>query len=353
MNQAPYNNYYNNGTYYNPRPQMSPQMQQQYARQHQIDSMRSKEKGEILTTGIALGAAIIVSLIIQVIGVQALSVLGLYDDFNSSFMFQHSINILLVDVIALVLPFSFVALLLKKRFVTPIVPRSEVGFLKGAAWVFVGLAICLGANIITNIIINIFKEFGYELTKFDSLKPNHPLECVLLVFSTAVAPALCEEFAMRCVSLGALRKHGKPFAVIAVSIVFGLLHGNVIQFVFAFLIGLVLAYITIVTDSVVPAMFIHGCNNGLSVLQEILNYATTDKVNDYVISGLMIAILIFAALGFIYLLLTKQFLPKKEIKQPKPYKINFFVKLALLMPGLALPFVILIVLTAQTIVPIK
>ena len=360
MNQNPYNfnNQQQNGVYYQPQPQFAqPQFttaqQQQYLlQQQQITRARAKEKTELLTAGFAFGTALVCSLILQVIGVTVLQAMGKYDLFQSSFMFQHAANIIIVDLVSLIVPFFVMSLFLKDRYITPVVPLKKVGFLKGASWVAIGLAICLGANVLTNFVIELFKQFGYELTQYDSLKPNHPLECVLLVFSTAVAPAICEEFAMRCTALGALRKHGKAFAVVAVSIVFGLLHGNVIQFVFAFTIGLILGYVTIVTDSVLPAMFIHGFNNGLSVVQDIVKYAADKDASTTVTAVLMVVILVLAVLGLIYLITKKELLPKREQTQQNPYKVNFFAKLGLLMPGLIVPFIILIVLTAKTIKPI-
>lgn len=75
---------------------------------------------------------------------------------------------------------------------------------------------------------------------------------------------------MRCCCVQLLRKYGNGFAVLSISIVFGLLHGNVIQFVFAFLVGLILGYITVKTDSVVPAILVHALNNGMSVIVSIV-----------------------------------------------------------------------------------
>ena len=340
-----------NGIYYHPQ---QPQQPQQYLLQQQIKRDKAHEMTEILTAGLALGAALIATLVLQVIGVSFLQLSGKYELFEKSFLFQHSANIIIVDVIGLIIPFAVMSLLLKNRYTTPVIPREKVKFGVTVSWVGVGLAICMGANFLTNFVIQVFKQFGYELTQFETLKPNSVFECILMIFSTAIVPAICEEFAMRCTALGALRKHGKAFAVVAVSIVFGLLHGNVIQFVFAFIIGLILGYVTIVTDSVIPAMFIHGLNNGLSVFQDILAYAINSKnTQDLIVSIVMIAYIAAGVGGLIYLLVTKQFLPKKEVKQPKPYKIHFLRKLVLLIPGLILPFAILIYLTSKTIVPIS
>ncbi|MBE6719631.1 MAG: CPBP family intramembrane metalloprotease [Ruminococcaceae bacterium] len=341
---------------YAPYPQQEyPQFgtQEYYMQQIQVNQMRSKEKRQILSAGFAIGITLVINLIVQVVCVSALASAGLATKLDTSFVFQHAGNIIIVDLLGLVIPFFIMSLIMKKRFETPIVPSEKVGFVKTCAWVSAGLLVCLGGNIITNFVISLFNNFGYELKQFDSLSPTNPFECVLLVLSTAVAPAICEEFAMRCASLGILRRHGKAFAVVAVSIVFGLIHGNVIQFVFAFIIGLILAYVTIMTDSIVPAMLIHGLNNGLSVVQDIVTYAAGKEVGETVLGILMLVILVCGVIGLIYLGVKHQLVQKKEQNEVQPYQIGFFTKLALLIPGLFIPFAILIVETAATVVPIK
>jgi membrane protease YdiL (CAAX protease family) len=207
------------------------------------------------------------------------------------------------------------------------------------------------ANYVTSFIVALFKVFGYELTQSSSLDVDSPLTCIALIFSTAIVPAVCEEFAMRCCTLGALRKYGKGFSVFAVSIVFGLLHGNVIQFVFAFLVGLILAYITVRTDNVIIAMFVHGFNNGMSVLQDILGYAINENFAQNVASVVFVLWEILGILALIYLLVKKELLPPKTPKAPKdPYALSFGTKLLCLLPGFFVPFVLLIYLSATTIV---
>ncbi|MBQ7202754.1 MAG: CPBP family intramembrane metalloprotease [Eubacterium sp.] len=349
MNQN--NNFYYQypPAYTQPTPQ---QVAEYYKKQQDILQKKHKQKVQILITGFVLGGAILLNLMFQVFGISIINAIGLSDLYNESMLFQSGANIIIIDFFGLFLSFGLMALLLKKHFITPLIPHEKISAFKAFMWLSLGMGVCLCANYMTNGIIELFKHFGYELTKYDTLKPTHPLECVMLVISTAVAPAIFEEFAMRCASLGVLRKHGKGFAVIAVSIVFGLLHGNVIQFVFAFVIGLILAYITIVTDSIVPAMLIHGCNNGLSVLQDILQYATTKKISDNVITVIFIVWFVLAVIALIYLLITKS-LFKKEPKEPVEYRVPLYQKLALLLPGLFIPFVILVYVTSKTIVPIS
>lgn len=339
--------------FYYQQQQNNPTPLQQAFQQHMyFKNKRNKEAKEIFITGLAIGGTIIASLVVQVVVVALLQLSSYYSLYNSSSLFQNAFNIVAVDILALIIPYFIMSRILKKRYTGDLIPREKIGKLPAFAWVCVGMGCCVGANYITAFVIAMFKQFGYKLTQPDMLKPSSAIECVAIVFSTAIAPALCEEFAMRCCSLGALRKYGKGYAVVAVSIVFGLIHGNVIQFVFAFILGLVFGYITIATDSILPAMFIHGFNNGISVLNDIIVYAAGDKAAEYVGPVCYIAWLCLAIWGLAYLLFKKKLIMKREKKLREPYALSFGMKLLLLLPGFFIPICILIALTAQTVVPI-
>ena len=342
-----------NSYYYQPSEYNQAALQQAYQQHLYFQNKRKKEIKEIIITGLIIGGTIVASLMIQTafgLAVLAGKWATLY---NESSLFQNTFNIVAVDIFSLIIPYFIMSLILKRRYQGDLIPREKIGKLPAFAWISLGMGCCVGANYITAFVIALFKQFGYKLTQTELIKPSSVIECVALVFSTALAPALCEEFAMRCCTMGAMRKYGKGFAVVAVSIVFGLIHGNVIQFVFAFILGLVFGYITIATDSVIPAMFIHGFNNGISVLNDIVKYAAGSKVSDYVGPVCYIAWLCLAGWGLTYLIFNKKLIPKREKKVREPYQLSFGVKLLCLLPGFTVPIIILVFLTIQTIVPIK
>ena len=340
----------NNQFYYQPQNNQTA-LQQAYQQHMYYKNKSRQEKRDIISAGLIIGSTIVVSLVIQTI--LGIIVLGSDYAFNNSSLFQNAFNIIAVDIFSLVIPYFIMSLILKRRYTGDLIPRKKVGKLKAFAWVSVGMGCCVGANYVTAFVIAIFKQFGYELTQAKYNDPTNALECVVLVFSTAIAPALCEEFAMRCCTLGALRKYGKGFAVVAVSIVFGLIHGNVIQFVFAFLLGLVFGYITIATDSVIPAMFIHGFNNGISVLNDIVKFGAGEKAATYVGPVCYIIWICLAVWGMVYLLFKKCLIVREPKKLREPYALSFGMKLLCLLPGFIVPIGILIAITSQTIVPIK
>ena len=330
------------------------QIRQAYQQHIYFKNKRNNELKGIFLSGLAIGGTLILSLIIQTFFVLFLQARGYYTAYSQSSLFQNAFNIVAVDIFSLIIPFFLLSLILKRNYGgSNLIPRKKLNMLQHFSWVSVGMACCVGANFITSFVIALFKQFGYKLTQPDYNDPSNVIECIVIVFSTALAPALCEEFAMRCCTLGALKKYGKGFAVFAVSVVFGLIHGNVIQFVFAFLLGLVFGYITVVTDSVIPAMFIHGFNNGLSVINDILKYATgSEKAGEYFGSAIYIMWLVFAGIGLVYLIMKKELFPKRQKKLKEPYAPSFGLKVLCLLPGLFIPICILVYMTTLTVVPI-
>lgn len=334
-----------NGTYYQP-PTQSPQLSQMAY----YENKRRKERNNLILIGLVIGGAIMGYLIIQTILAMLIQTGRLYELYQSSPLFQNCFSIIAVHFCSLFIPFSLVALILRKHLTGPLVPMKKTRKSVSLAWICTGMGLCIASNYAVNILITVCKELGYELTQGETLNPNDTFSCISLVFAIAIVPAIIEEFALRCCTLGVLRKYGKGFAIFTVSIVFGLLHGNVIQFIFAFLIGLVLAYITVKTDNIIPAVLIHAFNNGVSAINDIVVYASNEDTAKTVISVIYITWIALAILGALFLIFKKELLPKKEVKKPKePYALSFGAKLACLIPGFAMPFLMLIFITAQTI----
>ena len=128
-----------------------------------------------------------------------------------------------------------------------------------------GISFCSFANIATSQASSIFESFGINYNVDYGEDPKGFFGFCLSMLSTVIVPALVEEFACRGLILGSLRKYGDGFAVLTSAIVFGLMHGNFEQMPFAFIIGLVLGFIVVKTDSLLIAMAVHAFNNFVSV----------------------------------------------------------------------------------------
>lgn len=89
----------------------------------------------------------------------------------------------------------------------------------------------------------------------------------LVVLSSALLPAVCEETAFRGMLFGTLQNKCRIFtAILITGTVFGLYHMNLIKFFVVGFFGCVLAYAVYKTGSIAVSMWMHFLNNLFSVL---------------------------------------------------------------------------------------
>lgn len=308
------------------------------------------EKKEIRSISLAMGTAIIAYLLFQSVASSLLVFLGWTDLYEDNSTFQYAFSMIAISFFSVALPFGIMAYFNRKRYRFPVVPAKPLPFSKGFLWVSFGMMFCIIAQFSVNYIITFLQLlFDVKFSGGSSMNPDSVFSCVLSVMAVAVIPAICEEFAMRCCCMQLLKKYGKGFSVLAVSVVFGLLHGNAVQFIFAFAVGVVLGYVTVKTDSVIPAILIHAFNNGLSVISGIIGYAVGDKASNTVVLVLYFFWIIVGVVSTVSLAL------KGELKNQRKETAGVLTTgqkfLSFFFPGMIVPFGILIMLTALSISP--
>lgn len=168
-----------------------------------------------------------------------------------------------------------------------------------------GISFCAFANISVSIIANIFASLGINYQVDFGEKPQGILGFMLTFIATAIVPALVEEFACRGLVLGALRKYGDGFAVLCSSILFGVMHGNFQQMPFAFLVGLVLGYITVKTNTIWIAVAVHCFNNAVSVIFEYTTQGMSDLAQNVIFTIYLSVCLLLGIIG-VYLLKNRE-----------------------------------------------
>lgn len=116
----------------------------------------------------------------------------------------------------------------------------------------------------------VLERIGLETAYAELQRPEGVGGTLLYVVTIAVVPALVEEFAFRGVVLGHLRRYGNTFAILASSLLFGLMHGNAVQIPFAFAAGCIMAYADVLAGSLLPSLILHFLNNLVSALGSIV-----------------------------------------------------------------------------------
>lgn len=275
------------------------------------------EKKKIRSYGNRIGGVILLTLvgvnILGVIFVVAAMVIGNQDLVDSpifNLVFQFIFSILMF-----VPGFAIIAKISKFRigdlFVRKSIPASDTFW-----FVCIGLMVSMGANMVVNWWYNILDGLGCNLDFGELEIPDSVGGIIFWVFTISVVPAIVEEFGMRVITLGMLRRFGDPFAIVASALIFGIIHGNMVQIPFAFALGLIFAYITVVTGSVIPAVIIHFINNFYSCISEIATESWSEEVQLIVNN---VPFIIFIILGLIgcAVLSRKTVYFKKRLYRPK------------------------------------
>ncbi len=224
---------------------------------------------------------------------------------------------MLVYVLFLVVPTAVVAACSRRR--KHAFPAKKVKSGLFVVCVLGGMALAILSNVITGWLMAVMESAGIPLPQFPETVEKTAVSLLLNVISTAVLPAFVEEWIFRGFVFGTLRAHGDGVAVVLSAALFGLFHGNLVQIPFAFLLGLVLAYLVVLTDSIWPSVVLHGVNNLMSVLLSFVGlYLTTETANTVTLT----VFLTVAAFGVAALLPT--LLHHKQVLKPMGNGVSLF-----------------------------
>lgn len=230
---------------------------------------------------IRVGICILVFLASPYILGTLLQLFGLYNNYLENSIFQYSVEMLLI-VAMLFLPFFIVYITASNKDKASIEncfekPKSRALTLSATGF---GLMLCFAGDYISTWISAIFESIGITLTTTAEVEiPTSGAPLFMFAFSTIVVPAVIEEFTMRAVTMQPLRKYGDKFAIVMTALVFGLMHRNAVQGIFAFIAGAVFGYIAVATNSVWTAVIVHALNNGFYVLINVMNELNPDLTN--------------------------------------------------------------------------
>lgn len=168
-----------------------------------------------------------------------------------------------------------------------------------------------------------------------------------LVFVGLLAP-IFEELIFRKLLLDRIRAYGEGTAILVSGLCFGLFHGNLFQFFYAFGLGSLFAYIYLRTGSVLYTIILHAIINTFSVVLsktmgsidlgalqnfsgenpgELLNIVH-GKEAQYVIFGVLILAIMALLISGVVLMITKRksavlFTAPKELQRGERFKTVF------------------------------
>lgn len=183
-------------------------------------------------------------------------------------------------------------------------------------------------TILFTIVYLIFEEHIRELFSFfpmlnlDEVQPSF-LVYVLFFINICILAPIYEEMLFRGILLRRFTLRWSPQkSIIISSLIFGVIHLNPINVVFAFALGCVLGYAYLKTKNIVIPMLLHSFNNFLAYLQFVYTNQTTKldlPTTEAAQQELMINVAFFFILAaFIIFLLVKYYKNFRQLKNPAP-----------------------------------
>lgn len=201
---------------------------------------------------------------------------------------------IIYSLVTILVPFAIGGLFLqhihKDRDIIPLnKPNSGKNLILALGIGFVALVI---SNYITTFFVLGAESFGVYFETGESKPVESVSDFFWQILGTAAVPALVEEFAVRGVVMQSLRKYGDVLAIAVSAVIFALLHGNMVQAPFALILGCIIGWLVIATDSLWTGIAIHFMNNAYAVVMSTL----MEHIPEYMY---MIVFLLINALGIV------------------------------------------------------
>ena len=149
--------------------------------------------------------------------------------------------------------------------------------------------------------------FSSYIGNIQATSGNHG---ILNMLTVILLGPVAEEFIFRGLSFTYAKKAAQKSlpAIFISAILFAIFHGNLIQGIYAFLIGLLLAWLVEKTDTLLPSIILHIAINGSAFLYPIIfSGVKKTALNYWIMFGLSLAICVISF--FLYIAGKKKILP--------------------------------------------
>lgn len=164
-------------------------------------------------------------------------------------------------------------------------------------WLLALIPVGIGAAIGFNGLISLSGIANYSESYQQIDQIVYSGSFAIQILASGIAAPLAEEFLFRGMLHKRIRHFVKPVpCMIISSLIFGLIHGNIVQFVYAFLIGIILAYVYEKFKTIWAPVILHAAANTSAVL---LTKFVPAIDGDLTIGAVMLVSIISLAVTFV------------------------------------------------------
>lgn len=240
------------------------------------------------------------------------SYLNLSDNL-SSWLFSTAIQCLCLGVLPYVLYRTWIAgsnadfvkdIRLNKRI-------SPVSYLLAIAVGLLGYVVNIGASTVSYTTLQLL---GYTYTVGGGTIYSGPEVLILEIVTGAMFPAFFEEITNRGVLLAALdNEKSDRVKILFMGAFFGVFHQNVPQFFPTMIIGVIIAYMAVKSQSILPGMIVHFINNFVITLSDYGSQTgspvgqITNFVSSFVYSNVIVLVVSVAVAVWLMIICLRKF----------------------------------------------
>lgn len=258
--------------------------------------------------GFILIVYLILSRLVPSILVKILSLMSSFFNIMSGRYIDVDLSLSFISVLSYIITITVPFLLYVMMYRIPrrvILPFSKVRPSDIALMVFMGLAVSTIGTYSSAAISVILSFFGFIPTHSDIYFDSNIIRSIVLFAQICIIAPVLEEIVFRGIIMQSLRRFGDKFALFMSALIFGLIHLNFIQSPSAFLMGLIIGYFVLRTNSLRVGIAMHCANNLMSLITSII-IDRTNIVYGGLFANIMLGIYLFAGI-ISFLLITKRY----------------------------------------------
>lgn len=200
--------------------------------------------------------------------------------------------------------------------------------------IIIGVISLLGINYFIGATDNFLKLIGYPIAEgLPLVNPTSFPLYLLAILIMALLPAIYEELMFRGVVLHGLRSRFSDWGAILLSgLMFALMHGNLQQLIYPFILGAIMGWIVLRTGSLVSSIIVHFVNNFL-----VVTFAFIENMTGFSLSlpntwwfYLVAFGLLFVTFGILYFVEKRYFKRKTtNLQERSSQKTSIYVYLSI------------------------
>ena len=148
---------------------------------------------------------------------------------------------------------------------TSLIRTNDFSFSSAVQYCLIGFFLWYISYYISMGVSDIFSQYGWSVATSNTggIAQTTLGYIIMLTYDCIIAP-ITEEIFFRGMILRTFSKANQRFAIFASAFFFGMTHGNVPQFILAFILGIFLAHITLKHGSIIPSVIVHIFINSVS-----------------------------------------------------------------------------------------